>query len=217
MKLSELLEEVKNEDNFLNDNIEDDSEELEEGVRFFKASSRLEKLATRLERKKLPDGPKIVTKVRKAAKAFSDVETAYKSGKLTKAKAKLKLGTIKKQYSDIMTMLRKKEVKTALVAAGIVTIVAGIVAAFVFGAGPLKGVAMAAAAQLPSLKEVPSTAIKSQASSQAKNLSSVFGKESYKTKIFNRASAAGAMATKHLNKIDKTKIFGRASAAGAGF
>jgi len=202
MKLSELLEEVRNEDNYLSDDIEKDFEELDEGVRFFKASSRLDKLALRLEKKKnLPDAASMAAKVKKAAQAFSVVEQAYKEDKLTKAKARIKLNVIKKQYTDIMTMLRNKEVKDAIKVAGIVAIIGGIIAAFIFGSGMLKTAAVVGAQALPQMKEVPNNIIKKQAVTQNKALSSVFNRAAYAasglkkgqpTKIFNRGAAAAA-------------------------
>ena len=219
MTLNELLIEMK-EELVLNNNIDDDFEELEEGIRFFKASKRLEKLAKSLERKanRNPEVLSLVPKVRQAAKSFKTVEDSFANGTLTKAKAKAKLNTLKKQYSAIMKELRKKEIKDALKIAGIAAAVAGVIAAIVFGNRLISQMALMSGhnviAGTAKLTQGNATVPKSAEIKLSSVTPTLRPKVSNELKQLEGVYSRSGFALKNLKQATKTAIFNRATASG---
>lgn len=172
MNLKDILEEVRygkeydemklmdDEMKLMEDLLEDceEVEGLEEGVKYFKVSKRLNKLAIRLQAKtkEVPQAKGLISKVKSAAKKFEALENSFKSGTITKAQARVKYDGIKKDYKEVMSALKKKELMTALKVAGAIAIVAGIVAAILFGLGPLAALVGAKSVETvpPSVKEL---------------------------------------------------------------
>ena len=85
MTLKKYIEDIDNEDR---------KEELEEGLKIFKLSNRLEKAIMRVEKKKMPEGsdPGIIKKCIDDLKRFKKnammIEDKYENGSLSKANAK---------------------------------------------------------------------------------------------------------------------------------
>jgi hypothetical protein len=143
-KLNDLLEEVKFGDDYefikIDETIDEDIEVLEEGLKVFKASQRLKKLADRLQRKDMKEMMPIVERIRKAASEFERVEGKFQQGQITKAQARIRVDSIKRNYNDIMKMLRRKEMGTFLKVGGISAILGGVIASIVFGFQPLQAI-----------------------------------------------------------------------------
>lgn len=199
MKLKDILDEVRygedyDEMKLIEDLLDDceEIEELEEGVKYFKVSKRLNKLAERLQKKvkEVPQAKGMVSKAKSAARKFEAVEKSFATGAISKAQARVKYDAIKKDYKDVMSALKKKELMTALKVAGAVAIVAGIVAAILFGLQPLAaaiGVRAAPAVVPPGIKEF-------------------LGRDQ---KVLEKTFGRPSLAPKGPGKFDPTKIFGR--------
>ena len=197
MNLNDILEEVKygndyNEMKLIEDLLEDceEVEGLEEGVKYFKVSKRLNKLALRLQSKakEVPQAKALVSKTKAAAKKFEALEKAFTAGSITKAQARVNYDGIKKDYKEVMSALKKKELMTALKVGGAIAIVAGIVAAILFGLNPL-----AALVGARHTETVP-PAVKDLLGREKGALKNVFGRPSL-------APSGG--------KLDLTKVFGK--------
>ena len=97
---------------------------IEEGIKYFKISPRLYKLALKLEKKsiKIKDSKeqyqeidKLVKKINALANSFETLEDNYYLGdKAQKAVAKNSYKQLIAQYSDIIKMMKKSEVIDAL-------------------------------------------------------------------------------------------------------
>lgn len=200
MKLGELLDKVKlgEEEYQLNKIVEEIIEdclvedELEEGVKYFKMSKRLGKLAEKLQKKvaKVPEVKPLVAKTKAAAKSFEAIENAFASGKITKPQARSKYDSIKKDYGEVVKALRKKETITALKVGGAIAIVGGIVAALAFGLGPLGLVAGAGG------KIAAPSAFKQAADALKKAAGVPLGTPPDPTKIFGRGALSSGMIKK---------------------
>lgn len=196
MNLNDILEEVRygkdyEEIKLVEDLLEDceEVEGLEEGVKYFKVSKRLNKLAIRLQAKakEVPQAKALVSKTKSAAKKFEALEKSFIAGTITKAQARVKYDAIKKDYKEVMAALKKKELMTALKVGGAVAIVAGIVAAILFGLNPLAALVGARAT------ETMPGGIKEFLSRDQKVLEKTFGRPSLAPK----------------GKLDLTKVFGK--------
>lgn len=89
-------------------------ETLTEGLKFFKASERLYKLAIKLE-KKSKQNPAVqpaVKRINKLANKFEYVEDLYDIGRKAEAKASYK--ELQTKYTDLLKILQKEEVRNAL-------------------------------------------------------------------------------------------------------
>jgi hypothetical protein len=156
-KLFDVLEEVKYGEDYeyvkIDEDIDEDIEVLEEGVKFFKASQRLKKLADRLQRKDMKEMSPIIERTRKAASEFERIEGKFEKGEITKTQARLRIDSIKRNYNDIMKMVRGKEFGTFLKVGGIAAILGGIVASIIFGFQPLQAIGIT----LPSWEKIKNT------------------------------------------------------------
>lgn len=97
---------------------EQQEEVITEGIKYFKTSSRLYKLALKLERraKKNPQMLETAKKVNALANKFEYIEDLYEVGKKEEAKAQYK--DLCNKYIDVIRLLKKTEVKEALKTAG---------------------------------------------------------------------------------------------------
>lgn len=97
---------------------------IEEGVKYFKVSPRLFKLALKIEKKAKRAGTteldNLVKKIITIANDFELLEDKYYLSKDVKAKIELKAqyNTLMKKYEDIIRMLKKSEITTALKSIG---------------------------------------------------------------------------------------------------
>lgn len=101
---------------------EQQEEVITEGLKYFKTSTRLYKLALKLEKraKKNPQMLEAAKKVNALANKFEYIEDLYETGKKEEAKAQYK--DLCNKYIDIIKLLKKTEVKDALRAAGSLSI-----------------------------------------------------------------------------------------------
>ena len=156
-KLIDVLEKVKYGDDYeyfkIDEDIDDDIEVLEEGIKYFKASQRLKKLADRLQKKDMKEMSPVIERTRKAASEFERIEGKFEKGQITKAQARIRIDSIKRNYNDIMKMLRGKEFGTFLKIGGISAILGGIVASIIFGFQPLQAIGIT----LPSWDKIKNT------------------------------------------------------------
>jgi len=162
MKFEELLLEVKlgkndfNEYKLMKDIEEDIDDTLEEGVRYFRASKRLEKMANRIEKKKATKAEKIANDVRKLAKIFASVEEKYKTGsKISEAFAKAKVIAIKKIYDRILETLKDRMVVKEFREKRIYPLLGGVFGTMFFAIEPLKKTGKVLAIASPQRKYMP--------------------------------------------------------------
>lgn len=93
---------------------------IEEGIKYFKVSPRLFKLALKIEKKAKRAGTteldNLVKKINTIANDFELLEDKYYLSKDVKAKIELKAqyNTLMKKYEDIIRMLKRSEIITAL-------------------------------------------------------------------------------------------------------
>lgn len=99
-----------------------EKEIIEEGLKFFKASERLYKLAIKLEKKSKQNPVVIPTieKINRLANKFEYAEDLYEVGRKAEAKAYYK--ELKENYTDLLKILRKEEVRSALKGAGVLAL-----------------------------------------------------------------------------------------------
>jgi len=156
-KLFDVLEKVKYGDDYeyfkIDEDIDEDIEVLEEGIKFFKASQRLKKLADRLQKKDMKEMSPIIERTRKAASEFERIEGKFEKGEITKTQARLRIDSIKRNYNDIMKMVRGKEFGNFLKIGGVAAILGGIVASIIFGFQPLQAIGIT----LPSWDKIKNT------------------------------------------------------------
>ena len=95
---------------------EEQTEVLEEGLKFFKVSKRLYKLSDKLvkkaERKNKPEVIDTAKKIAKLAQKFEEAEDLYEIGR--KEEAKIKYKKLIKDYSEVLKVLKKSETVNAL-------------------------------------------------------------------------------------------------------
>ena len=104
--------------------IKEDTQVIEEGIKYFKISPRLYKLALKLEKKSLKvkdsqeqyqEIDRLVKKINALANNFETLEDKYYLGdKTQKAVAKNSYKQLLVQYNDIIKMMRKSEIIDAL-------------------------------------------------------------------------------------------------------
>lgn len=132
--LNNISEEV-NKDSFKIINSQNQAlqeEVIEEGLKFFKASTRLYKLANKLERK-AKQNPSVINtaqKINRLANKFEYAEDLYEVGRKEEAKSYYK--ELKNNYTDLLKILRKEEVREALKKAGVLSLsIAGMIIPYV--------------------------------------------------------------------------------------
>lgn len=100
--------------------ITEEQEVLEEGLKFFKVSGRLFKLADKIARKaRQKDKPELIDTVKKInelANKFENAEDLYEIGR--KKEAKIKYKALTKNYAELLKMLKKQDVIDALKSVG---------------------------------------------------------------------------------------------------
>ena len=115
-------------ENYLGYQNYNDDIQLEEGLVFFKNSKRLTKLAFKMDKKsnkaKNPvyreELQKLSTKMKEAAKDFEVLENKYKAARGSdKKKVKEEFAGLKKNYSDLVSMVNKETVRKAILSVGL--------------------------------------------------------------------------------------------------
>jgi hypothetical protein len=155
-KLQDVLNNIKYGENYayvdLMEDLEDSIEELDEGVKHFKTSKRLNTLADKLVKKAKGNREveALATQTRNAAKEFAKVEDRFAMGQVSKAQARISFDAIKKQYSEVMKKLKNRTFFSGVKTAGTLAIIGGIVATFLFGWQPFQAVGIT----VPSLDSV---------------------------------------------------------------
>ena len=100
--------------------INEDTEVLEEGLKFFKVSTRLYKLANKIDIKAKRKDKKelfgLVKKVNHLADKFEHAEDLYEIGRKTEAKVEYK--KLISKYNEVLKMMKKSEITSALKAVG---------------------------------------------------------------------------------------------------
>lgn len=100
----------------MNEDVFNDSQIIEEGIKFFRVSSRLYKLSEKLVSKsKMINNSQLLKtseKVNELASKFEDAEDLYDAGQ--KKEAKEKYESLIKNYYDIIKLLKKEETVNAL-------------------------------------------------------------------------------------------------------
>lgn len=102
---------------------------ISEGIKYFKASKRLYKLAqkitTRAKQRNNSDLINLANKVNLLAKLFEEAEDDYEAG--NKANALKTYNALKQKYSDILKLLKQESIKNALKGIGsLALVVAGM-------------------------------------------------------------------------------------------
>ncbi len=96
--------------------VTEENDVINEGLKYFKASPRLYKLALKIERKSARNPElkldEVVKKINALANKFEYVEDLYEVGKKAEAKAHYK--ELCKKYEDVLKILRKDDVKNGL-------------------------------------------------------------------------------------------------------
>ncbi len=133
-----------------NSGIDADIEYLEEGIRFFKNSTKMDKLAKKLSKKheKLVNKSDmenakalsaLISEIDKVSKKFKQVEEKFKAakGKENKKAIKSEYAQLEKEFKKLIDIAKKDSTKKALIAAGGLALVVGILAAGIFGLSSL--------------------------------------------------------------------------------
>ena len=138
-RFNELLEEVKlGEDYYSIDPNEDIL--LLEGVRFFKASQRLNKLTEKLRRKDMKELQPLIEITRRAAMEFERVEGKFERKEINKSQARMRISNLKRYYSALLKIVKHKDFSGILKVGGISVILGGIIASIIFGFQPLQAI-----------------------------------------------------------------------------
>ena len=156
IKISDLLEEVKLGKNYYDIKINEDLYEdviLVEGVKYFKASVRLNKLADRLARKDTKELNPIIEITRRASKEFEMVEGKFDRKEINKTQAKMRINSLKRYYSALLKQIKHKDFSRILKIGGVAAILGGIIASILFGFQPLQAIGVA----LPKWDQVKNT------------------------------------------------------------
>lgn len=127
-----------------------DIEYLEEGIVFFKNSTKMKRLAKGLAKKHEKLVKKgdlenskalsvLILEVDLIAKKFESVENEFKlsKGKEAKTKAKEKYADLEKEFKKLVVIAKKDSTKKALIAVGGLALVVGVLAAGLFGLNSL--------------------------------------------------------------------------------
>jgi hypothetical protein len=154
--LDTLLSEVKYGEDYiyvdLIEELEDCTVTLDEGLRYFKTSKRLHKLAEKLMKK--AKGKREIeafaNSARDAAREFEKVEDKFAQGILNKPQARIAFDAIKKHYSEILKKARNKTIFNILKTAGLLGIVGSITATILFGWQPFAAIGI----KIPQIGEV---------------------------------------------------------------
>ena len=105
---------------------------LDEGIKYFKDSKRIERVIPKLEKKlsseKISDEDKeqirsIITRLKGVIKEFEEVEKEYAEN--SKKVSKQKYKELKNKYKDILSYVKSEECKKALIGVGLFSVVAG--------------------------------------------------------------------------------------------
>jgi hypothetical protein len=139
-KLFDLFEEVKlGEDYYiikLNENLDEDIV-LQEGIRYFKASQRLNKLVEQLKRRDTKELEPLIEIARRAAGEFARVEGKFESGEINKTQAKMRVNALKRYYSALLKIVKRNDFVKYIKIGGVSAILGGIIASMIFGFQPL--------------------------------------------------------------------------------
>jgi hypothetical protein len=143
-RFNELLEEVKiGEDYYFIDTIKDldkDIEVLQEGVRYFKTSQRLNKLTEKLRRKDMKELQPLIEITRRAAMEFERVEGKFERKEINKSQARMRISNLKRYYAALLKIVKHKDFSSVLKVGGITAILGGIIASIIFGFQPLQAI-----------------------------------------------------------------------------
>ena len=149
MKLFDLLEEIRiGDDEFkelkLNEDIEDDVEELEEGARYVRINRRLDKMLNRMRGKAVNNKElsSVLTKLDRTSKVFESFDNMlWRGEKPTKAQARAKMVSLKKNFDNVTNELRDRTLKEAIKENGIATLMASVLGSILYGAKKLQDIA----------------------------------------------------------------------------
>ena len=152
MKIPDVLRSVK-----IGDPYEDIDEciVLEEGVKFFRASKRLNMYIERLRRKGLPELEPLIKLTSKAAVEFGEIEGKHERGEITRSQARIRIANLTRHYNALLKEVKKDDIKRMLKTAGLIILIGGIIASILFGLHPFASLAIA----LPSLESLKKTLI----------------------------------------------------------
>jgi len=149
MKIFDLLEEIKiGDEDFkklkLSEDIESDVEELEEGSRYVRINRRLDKMLNRISSKAgtKSELKSVLSKLSKSSKVFESVDNMlWRGEKPTKAQARAKMVSLKKNYESITNELRDRTLKEAIKESGIATLMGSALGSMLYGAKKLQDIA----------------------------------------------------------------------------
>jgi len=116
---------------------------LEEGVKFFRASTRINSYIEKLKRKNLRELDPLIKAASQAADEFERVETRYARGKLTHSEAQLRVHKLKQHYIALIKEIKKEDFKKILKIAGLLVLLGGLIASILFGFHPLQSLTIA--------------------------------------------------------------------------
>lgn len=129
----------------------EDIEYLEEGIMFFKNSSKIKRLAKKLIQKHatlIKKGKSseasalnvLIKETEKIGNKFEEVEREFRStkDKDSKKKIKAKYESLEKDFKKLIDIANQESVKRALIATGTAALIVGVLAAGVFGFISLK-------------------------------------------------------------------------------
>jgi hypothetical protein len=126
---------------------------LEEGIRSFHASIKLNRLVEQLKRKDMKELEPLIEVAHRAAVEFEQVEGKLERGEITKSQARLKVGALKRYYATLLKMTKGSDFARVLKIGGVTAIVGGIVAAILFGFNPFHALGI----QVPTWDQVHKT------------------------------------------------------------
>lgn len=124
-----------------------DREDLDEGIKYFKESKKLRKLADKIsnkmdklkekgdvEEKRVKMVEEIIDRTKEASEEFEDLEKRFKEGEIEKEDAKEEHKELTKKYSDLVNRIKSERNKKIFTALGIGSLAATLLATF-YGLG----------------------------------------------------------------------------------
>jgi hypothetical protein len=163
MKLFELLDEIKVGDEEyrelkLAEDVEEDIDTLEEGTRYVRINRRLNKLRDRLSSKvgDMKELNSIIRDIGKTSNVFESAEDMFWRGTApSKAQAKVKMISIKKNFERMINNLNNRDVKRMVTEAGAQVLLGEAIGSIIYGAERLQKIAETTKATSLQKRHVP--------------------------------------------------------------
>jgi len=149
MKLDDLLNEIKlGDDDYtelkLAEDIEEDIDVLEEGIRYVRINRRLNKIHDRLSTKTSSNKnlSTVIRGIGKTSNIFESVDKMMWTGRQpTKAQARAKMVSLKKSYDKLVVDLKGRDIKNVVSESGLGVLLGEAIGSILFGAKKLQKIA----------------------------------------------------------------------------